>query len=79
MNHIATTPAYSISPQAIDAFLKLCECAESVHHPNIPRPDILEKLAGIDRALINQCFEDLNRISKTNKTYEPNTNTRCPD
>lgn len=57
----------TISNSAMKLFLQLLECAELVHHSGVSRSDIIEKLAAQERELVNQCYEDLTRITNSYK------------
>lgn len=49
----------TITDEAAALFVKLTEIAELVHHTNVNRTEIIERLAALDRRTINTCHEQL--------------------
>lgn len=57
----------TLSKEAVELFIKLTEVAEMIHHQQISRAEIYERMAAMDRELVNTCHEDLLQIREAHK------------
>ena len=59
-----------MSDEAIDLFIQLTDATELLHHTDIERHLIIDKLRNTDRELMNTANEDLKRIRESRKVIK---------
>lgn len=65
----------TISDEAAQLFVQLTEIAELVHHTNLDRVEIINRLALLDRRTINTCHEQLITMRQPAKILTDETAT----
>ena len=70
-NNLQAYKGINMSKEAIELFILLTDSAELVHHTNVERHIIIDKIKSAPRELVNECNEKLREFRAELTTVNP--------